>query len=144
MVATRAATQGKADTIRKFLAAMDEGVQFLKSNPDEGMVLPELEGLERPLVVFCFGLLHGMGFAGVLRDIGLPRSEFVPALLAFNAGVEGGQLTVIFAAFLLVGLPFRHKPWYRRRVVVPLSLAIAAVALYWFIDRSAGAFAGAR
>jgi hydrogenase/urease accessory protein HupE len=89
----------------------------------------------RPLVVFCFGLLHGMGFAGVLREIGLPRSEFVPALLAFNVGVELGQLTVIFTAFLLLGLPFRNKPWYRRRVVVPGSLAIAAVGLYWFVQR---------
>jgi hydrogenase/urease accessory protein HupE len=89
----------------------------------------------RPLVVFCFGLLHGMGFAGVLREIGLPRSEFVPALLAFNVGVELGQLTVIFTAFLLVGLPFRNKPWYRRRVVVPGSLAIAVVGLYWFVQR---------
>ena len=90
----------------------------------------------RPLVVFCFGLLHGMGFAGVLREIGLPRSEFVPALLAFNIGVELGQLTVIFTAFLLIGLPFRKKPWYRRRVVVPGSLAIAAVGLYWFVQRA--------
>jgi hydrogenase/urease accessory protein HupE len=89
----------------------------------------------RPLVVFCFGLLHGMGFAGVLREIGLPRSEFVPALLSFNIGVECGQLTVIFTAFLLVGLPFREKPWYRRRVVVPGSLAIAAVGLYWVVQR---------
>lgn len=89
----------------------------------------------RPLIVFCFGLLHGMGFAGILREIGLPRSEFVPALLAFNAGVELGQLTVIFAAFLLLGLPFRGKPWYRRRVVVPGSLVIAAVGLYWFVER---------
>jgi len=89
----------------------------------------------RPLVVFCFGLLHGMGFAGVLREIGLPRSEFVPALLAFNIGVELGQLTVIFTAFLIVGLPFRKKPWYRRRVVVPGSLVIAAVGLYWFVQR---------
>jgi hydrogenase/urease accessory protein HupE len=91
----------------------------------------------RPLVVFGFGLLHGMGFAGVLRDIGLPRSEFIPALLAFNAGVEGGQLTVILAAFLLLGLPFRRKPWYRQRIVVPLSIFIAVIALYWFIERIA-------
>src|SRR6185436_16897009 len=83
----------------------------------------------RPLVVFCFGLLHGMGFAGVLSEIGLPRSEFVPALLSFNLGVEGGQLTVILVAFLLVGLPFRREVWYRRRVVVPCSLAIAAIGL---------------
>ncbi|MDP9192502.1 MAG: HupE/UreJ family protein [Acidobacteriota bacterium] len=89
----------------------------------------------RPLIVFCFGLLHGMGFAGVLSEIGLPRSEFVPALLAFNAGVELGQLSVIFIAFLLVSLPFREKPWYRRRIVVPGSLAIAAVGLYWFVQR---------
>jgi hypothetical protein len=89
----------------------------------------------RPLVVFCFGLLHGMGFAGVLTEIGLPRSEFIPALLAFNAGVECGQLTVIFAAFLLVGLPFRKKPWYRQRVVVPASLAIAGVGVFWTVQR---------
>lgn len=96
----------------------------------------------RPLVVFGFGLLHGMGFAGVLSEIGLPRSEFVPALLAFNVGVELGQLTVIFAAFLLIGLPFRNKPWYRKRIVVPISLMIAAIALYWFVQRTAGAFTG--
>jgi hypothetical protein len=89
----------------------------------------------RPAVVFCFGLLHGMGFAGVLTEIGLPRSEFIPALLSFNAGVEGGQLTVILAAFLLFGLPFRRKPWYRTRIVVPGSLMIAAVGLYWSIQR---------
>lgn len=90
----------------------------------------------RPVVVFCFGLLHGMGFAGVLNEIGLPRSEFVPALLSFNAGVELGQLAVIFTAFLLVGLPFRDKPWYRHRIVVPGSLAIAATGLYWFVQRA--------
>lgn len=89
----------------------------------------------RPLIVFYFGLLHGMGFAGVLSEIGLPRSEFVPALLAFNVGVELGQLAVILVAFLIVGLPFRGKPWYRRRVVVPGSLVIAAVGLYWFVQR---------
>jgi hypothetical protein len=89
----------------------------------------------RPLIVFGFGLLHGMGFAGVLQEIGLPRSEFVPALLSFNLGVEGGQLTVILAAFLVFGLRFRREPWYRRRIVVPASLAIAAVGFYWSIQR---------
>lgn len=89
----------------------------------------------RPLVVFCFGLLHGMGFAGVLTGIGLPRWEFVPALLSFNAGVELGQLTVIAVAFLAVGLWFRKKEWYRRRIVIPGSLLIAAVGLFWFIQR---------
>ena len=93
----------------------------------------------RIALVFGFGLLHGMGFAGVLSQLGLPRSEFLTALLCFNAGVELGQLSVILAAFLLLGLPFRRKPWYRRRVVVPASLAIAAVGLYWAIQRIAAA-----
>lgn len=89
----------------------------------------------RPLIVFGFGLLHGMGFAGVLTEIGLPRSEFVPALLSFNVGVECGQLTVILTAFLLVGLPFRRKAWYRQRIVIPASLGIATMGLFWFIQR---------
>lgn len=89
----------------------------------------------RPAVVFAFGLLHGLGFAGVLADVGLPRAELLPALLAFNVGVEAGQLTVILAAFLAVGLPFRARPWFRRGVAVPASLAIAAVGLYWSVER---------
>jgi hydrogenase/urease accessory protein HupE len=92
----------------------------------------------RVALVFGFGLLHGMGFAGVLSQLGLPRSEFLTGLLCFNAGVELGQLTVIAAAFLLIGLPFRNKPWYRQRVVIPLSLAIAAVGLFWFVRRTIG------
>ena len=92
----------------------------------------------RVALVFGFGLLHGMGFAGVLSELGLPRSQFVPALLSFNAGVELGQLSVIALLALLLALPFRAKPWYRRRVVVPGSLAIAAVGLVWFVERVAG------
>lgn len=88
----------------------------------------------RLALVFLFGLLHGMGFAGVLSGLGLPRGAFVTALLSFNAGVEAGQLTVIAAAALLLAW-YRHRPWYRRRVVVPASLAIAAVGVYWTIAR---------
>ena len=86
-------------------------------------------------LVFAFGLLHGLGFAGVLSQLGLPRSEFLTALLSFNLGVEAGQLTVISIAFLLVGLPFRSQIWYRRRVVVPASFLIAVVGLYWSVQR---------
>lgn len=89
----------------------------------------------RVAVVFAFGLLHGMGFAGVLKELGLPRSEFIPALVSFNVGVEIGQLTVIAAAFLLVGYWFGAKPWYRSRVTIPASLAIALVGLYWTFQR---------
>jgi len=89
----------------------------------------------RVALVFAFGLVHGMGFAGVLSELGLRRSEFLPALVSFNVGVELGQLTVILGAWLTLGLPFRDRPWYRQRVVVPVSLAIAAVGLFWAIQR---------
>ena len=75
------------------------------------------------------------GFAGVLTELGLPRAQFVAALLSFNVGVEAGQLAVILLAALLLALPFGKKPWYRARVEVPASLAIAAVAAVWFVQR---------
>lgn len=90
----------------------------------------------RPLVVFGFGLLHGMGFAGVLKEVGLPRSEFLTGLVTFNVGVEFGQLTVITLAFVVVGA-WRHNPSrYRGRIVVPGSLAIAATGFYWALERT--------
>ncbi len=91
----------------------------------------------RPAVVFGFGLLHGLGFADVLAELGLPRGEYLTALLSFNAGVELGQLAVLVGAFLLIGW-FRDRPWYRARVTVPLSLAIGLVGLYWAITRLFG------
>ena len=60
-----------------------------------------------------------MGFAGALKDVGLPRSEFLTALLTFNVGVETGQLAVIGAAFLLVGWHCADRAWYRTRIVSP-------------------------
>ncbi|WP_457649502.1 HupE/UreJ family protein [Profundibacter sp.] len=89
----------------------------------------------RPLVIFAFGLLHGLGFASVLEEIGLPEDEFFTALISFNVGVELGQLTVISLAFLTVGVWFRNKPWYRSRISIPASLIIAAIGAYWFFER---------
>lgn len=89
----------------------------------------------RPLVVFCFGLLHGLGFASVLGEFGLPQNAFVPALIGFNVGVELGQLAVIAVAFLLLGLPFGQKPWYRSRIAVPASALIAAIGAWWVVER---------
>jgi hydrogenase/urease accessory protein HupE len=89
----------------------------------------------RIALVFAFGLLHGLGFAGVLSELGIPRSEFLPALISFNVGVEAGQLAVISLAFLAVGL-FRNRAWYRQAVVVPASCLIAAVGIYWSIQRT--------
>ncbi len=89
----------------------------------------------RLFIVFCFGLLHGMGFASVLNDFGMPDDDFMTALISFNVGVELGQLSVIMLAFLTVGLWFRHSPRYRTLVVIPGSLMISLVGLYWTWDR---------
>jgi hypothetical protein len=91
----------------------------------------------RPALVFGFGLLHGLGFAGVLRELGLPTGELASALVAFNVGVELGQLAVVALAMLLAGWA-RNRPWYRERVTVPASVVIAAVGLWWAIERSVG------
>ena len=99
----------------------------------ENVVTRELKPW-RLALVFMFGLLHGLGFAGVLRDLGLPRNEFLTALVTFNLGVEGGQLTVIAAASLATWA-FVKQDWYRTRIVVPASLGIAAVGLYWMVAR---------
>jgi hypothetical protein len=94
----------------------------------------------RVALVFAFGLLHGLGFAGVLGEVGLPREALAAALVGFNAGVEAGQLAVIGAAFLLVGWWCSTRTWYRRVVVVPASAAMALVAVYWTIERWSGAW----
>jgi hydrogenase/urease accessory protein HupE len=90
----------------------------------------------RIALVFGFGLLHGMGFAGVLGEIGLPRSEFLTALVTFNIGVELGQLSVIAVAFIATGLWFRNKAWYRKVIVIPASAMIALIGVYWTIERT--------
>jgi hydrogenase/urease accessory protein HupE len=89
----------------------------------------------RLVIVFAFGLLHGLGFASVLADFGLPDDAFTTALISFNVGVELGQLTIILLAFLAVGFWFGKKTWYRTTITVPASLMIAGVAFYWFIER---------
>ena len=167
----------------------------------------------RPFVIFVFGLLHGLGFASVLAEFGLPEETFVAALIGFNVGVEVGQLAVIAAMFLFVWQALRidrgenevsratalyivfvilgvsllalhsaeipglladplllldnapillaltivavavlcmisillrdQMEAYRRFVAVPASVVIAAIGLYWFIERSYGTLTGA-
>ena len=89
----------------------------------------------RPVIVFCFGLLHGLGFAGVLGEIGLSPSHFVAGLIAFNVGVELGQLAVIALCYLVIGVWFGEKRWYRHYITVPASVAIAVIAAWWFYER---------
>ena len=95
----------------------------------------------RPAVVFGFGLIHGMGFAGFFGELGLPPGQFWSALISFNVGVEIGQLAVITAAAIL-GFGLRrvlHDPTgarqYRRFVVLPSSALIGFVGFWWAVVR---------
>lgn len=90
----------------------------------------------RPIIVVLFGLLHGLGFASVLSEIGLPPGQFATALISFNVGVELGQLAVIAMAFAAVGYWFGDKPWYRRMIAIPASAVIALIGAWWCIERT--------
>jgi hydrogenase/urease accessory protein HupE len=85
-------------------------------------------------IAFLFGLVHGFGFAGVLGEIALPRAELLPALLAFNLGVELGQLGLIALALPLLAW-LRGRTWFNLRVVPALSSLVIIVGLAWFAER---------
>jgi len=89
----------------------------------------------RLILVFIFGLLHGLGFASVLSDFGMPQDDFVVALLSFNVGVEFGQLAVLLLAYLLLSHWFKDGQLYRKIIVIPGSILISVVGFYWFIER---------
>jgi hydrogenase/urease accessory protein HupE len=103
------------------------------------------------LVAFVFGLLHGLGFAGALREIGLPQTEIPLALLFFNVGVEAGQLTFIAAVVAVLAVIARLTSksrdgravgtWRAEALVrTPLAYLIGCTAAYWTIDRTVGFF----
>ncbi len=89
------------------------------------------------VLAFCFGLVHGFGFASVLNDLGLPRGALALALAGFNVGVEIGQLTVVLAVVPMIYL-LRQAWFYRPGVLVGGSSAIALVAGVWFVGRAFG------
>ncbi len=100
----------------------------------ENMLLTELKPW-RIAIVFLFGLIHGMGFASALNEIGLPNGKFYTSIIAFNAGVELGQVTIITAMFALLIIPLRNKTWYRKTIVYGLSAVIAIIAAFWTVQR---------
>ena len=91
--------------------------------------------LRRSIIVFCFGLLHGLGFASVLVEFGLPVQQFVPALVGFNIGVELGQISIVLILFGLIGYWFNTKNWYRKLITLPISTVVGLIGLYWFFER---------
>ena len=100
----------------------------------ENIFSPKLKS-SRIGIVFLFGLVHGMGFANALGQLGLPQNAYMSSLLMFNLGVVLGQLTVILAAFFLFGKWFGEKLYYRKAIVIPLSVVITIIAAYWTIQR---------
>ena len=135
-----------AHTVTLALGAMD----VIKLSPDivEPLIAASIVyvGIEnifarrlvpwRPVIVFCFGLLHGLGFASVLQDFGLGAENFVAKLIGFNIGVEVGQIAVIAAAFIAFGLLFGKASWYHRRIAIPVSLGISTIAFFWVLERT--------
>jgi hypothetical protein len=95
----------------------------------------------RPAVVFGFGLIHGLGFAGFFGELGLPPGQFWSALIGFNIGVEIGQLSVILTAAVF-GFALRRllndpdgSRRYRSHVARPASLLIGLTGLWWGVTR---------
>ena len=125
------------------LASSALGLLTLRSAPVEAcialsIVLVAAEALQRrqtlaqrwpALIAFLFGLVHGLGFAGALKDIGLPEHHLATALLTFNAGVEIGQLLMVGAAFGATRLLSRFAWFAGARK--PLLYAIGIIASYW-------------
>jgi hypothetical protein len=92
--------------------------------------------VRRVVVAFFFGLIHGFGFASVLAELNLPRSDFAWALLQFNLGIEAGQLLIVVVATTAL-FTLRHWRGYRRLIVVGGSSIAIAIATLWFIERTA-------
>lgn len=87
------------------------------------------------LVLFVFGLVHGMGFASVLIEQNSLSNHLISSLLAFNVGVELGQLAIVLAIYFIVKLLFIKQPWYYQRIVFPFASITGCIAIYWTIER---------
>src|SRR5450830_954493 len=88
----------------------------------------------RAAAAFAFGLIHGLGFASVLLDLGLPAASLLLSLVGFNVGVEIVQLCIV-AVFLPLAFAARNGAFYRKIVLVGGSAVIVAIAMVWLIER---------
>ena len=89
----------------------------------------------RLVLVFAFGLLHGLGFASVLADFGMPESRYAIALIGFNIGVELAQLAILLVAYFSITIWFKSKEKFHNYITIPGSIAIGIIGLYWTWDR---------
>ena len=89
----------------------------------------------RYVVILFFGLLHGLGFALVLSDIGYRSTDLFINLISFNIGIEVAQISIVLILYLLIGLNFSNNKNYRMFFQVPSSILISSIGLYWFFER---------
>ena len=92
-------------------------------------------------ISLLFGLLHGFGFAAVLKDIGLPQNELLTGLIFFNLGIEIGQITIILIALALVSLVRRSSYKVNPLILAQVSsYAVGSIASFWLIERTVNLF----
>ena len=89
----------------------------------------------RSIIIFIFGLLHGLGFASVLNTFGLPENHFLLALTGFNVGVELGQITIVFLVYFILKLLFNTQEQFRNYITIPGSLIIGVFGIWWSLER---------
>ncbi len=113
------------------LSIMFLAVEIIKQRPDKQRLSERLPWV----VAFIFGLLHGFGFAGALKEIGLPESDVPTALLTFNLGVEAGQLVIVTVSLIVLMLIRRLAPKFLRPATVATTYSIGAIASMWLFER---------
>ena len=89
----------------------------------------------RYIIILFFGLLHGLGFALVLSDIGYRSSKLFLNLISFNIGIEVAQISIILFLYLIIAIKFAKNKYYRIAFQIPSSILIASIGFYWFIER---------
>ena len=119
------------DRVEVETAALPDSIAWVAL---ENMLIDRSQGRWR--ITFAFGLVHGFGFASILRDLHLPTEGLAVSLLAFNLGVEAGQLCIVVLAYPLVA--WVQRTAHRRPLIVAASSVILVLALWWFVERAFG------
>ncbi|MFY8021666.1 MAG: HupE/UreJ family protein [Bacteroidia bacterium] len=91
--------------------------------------------IHKEIILFVFGLIHGLGFANALKEVGLNQDNFLISLFSFNIGVELAQIAIVLIIYFTILKWFSHQDWYERKFLFPVSSLIGCFAMYWTIDR---------
>ena len=100
----------------------------------ENIFITEINS-RRYWVIFLFGLIHGMGFASAFIETSINNTYFYTSLFSFNVGVEIGQVLILLLAYLVIGKPYGSESWYRKKIIIPVSILIAIIAIGWTYKR---------